>query len=121
MTDIRLKTIREKMGMNMREFSNFLGVKYTTYVGYENGAREPGTDFLSQVAKVCGTTTDYILGLTDEDRMLPQPETISYTGTTDPLRIILSEAEYDMLRAYQAADDRARADALALLKAHQSI
>ena len=114
----RLKKIREKMGMNMREFSNFLGVKYTTYAGYENGSREPGSDFLALVANYCNTTTDYILGLSDSDGMLPQPQIVSFTGE-DPLRMLLSEAEFAMLRAFQAADDRAREDALAVLKAHQ--
>lgn len=115
----RLKLIREKMNMNMREFSNFLGVKYTTYVGYENGSREPGSDFLAQVANCCHTTTDYILGLTDEDSMLPPAKLIDYAEAQEMLRIVLTEEEYAMLRAYQAADDRAREDALALLKAHQ--
>lgn len=114
----RLKKIREKMDMNMREFSNFLGVKYTTYVGYENGSREPGSDFLAQVANCCNTTTDYILGLTDDDGMLPPAQIIDFAEAQEQLRIILTEEEYAMLRAFQAADDRARADALAILKAH---
>lgn len=114
----RLKQIREKMGMNMREFSNFLGVKYTTYVGYENGSREPGSDFLAQVANYCHTTTDYILGLTDEDGMLPPAKIIDYAEAQEMLRIVLSEEEYAMLRAYQAADDRARKDAYMILKAN---
>ena len=115
----RLKRIREKMGMNMREFARYLDVKYTTYAGYENGSREPGSDFLTLVAKSCGTTTDYILGLTDHDGMLPQPQIISFTGEEEPLRTILTEPEYAMLRAFQAADDRAREDAMCILNAHK--
>lgn len=116
----RLQAIRNKMGFNMREFANFLGMKYTTYVGYENGSREPGSDFLVLVARLCGTTTDYILGLTDSDGMLPQPEIRSFTGTEDPIRTMLSEPEYAMLQAYQTADERAREDALRILKAHRA-
>lgn len=115
----RLKKIRERMGMNMRAFSGFLGVKYTTYAGYENGSREPGSDFLALVATQCSTTTDYILGLSDEDGLPPAPQVLSYEDAQSQLRMILTEDEYAMLRAYQAADDRARGDALALLKAHQ--
>lgn len=118
MINERLKQIREKMGMNMREFARFLDVKYTTYTGYENGSREPGSDFLALVAKYCQTTTDYILGLTDDDEMLPQPQIMSFTGE-DPLKMMLGADEYAMLRAFQKADDRARADALTLLEAHQ--
>lgn len=113
----RLKRLREKMGMNMREFSAFLNVKYTTYAGYENGSREPGSDFLALVANRCSTTTDYILGLTEEDG-LPQAQVIGYQDAQDKLRVILTEEEYAMLRAFQAADDRAREDAAVLLKAH---
>ena len=113
----RLKKIREKTGMNMTEFARFMNVKYTTYAGYENGSREPGYEFLILIAKYCHTTTDYILGLTDQDGMLPQPTLISYTGT-DPLRAMLAEEEYAMLRAFRSADERARNDALQLLSAH---
>ena len=117
MMNERLKKIREKMGLNMREFARFLDVKYTTYAGYENGSREPGADFLVMTARLCQTTTDYILGMTDDDGMPPQPEILSATGE-DPLRMMLTEAEYAMLHAFQSADNRAREDALALLEAH---
>lgn len=58
--------------MNKKEFSAFLNTKYTTYVGYENGTREPGSDFLSMVANKCNTTTDYLLGITDNPRPFPK-------------------------------------------------
>lgn len=114
----RLKAIREKMGMNMREFARFLDVKYTTYVGYENGAREPGGDFLTHLARLCGTTTDYLLGLTEADGLPPQPVIISVTGTEDPLRTMLPEAEYALLTLWRTADARAREDAMMVLQAH---
>lgn len=114
----RLKYIREKMGMNMREFSTYLGIKYTTYAGYENGSREPGYDFIVLVANYCNTTADFILGLTEQDHIPPKPEIISFTGE-NPLKVFLSEAEYQMLIAFQAADDRAQKDALALLLTHK--
>lgn len=114
----RLKAVREKMGMNMREFARLLDVKYTTYVGYENGSREPGGEFLTHLARVCGTTADYLLGLTEEDGMLPQPVILSVNGTEDPLRLMLPEAEYALLTLWRAADARAREDALQLLRAH---
>ena len=42
----KLKEIRERTGMNKKEFAEYIGVKYTTYNGYETGAREPASDFL---------------------------------------------------------------------------
>lgn len=62
----RLKELRESTSMNRKEFAAFLNIKYTTYIGYENGSREPGSDFLALVATKLGTTTDYILMLTDD-------------------------------------------------------
>ena len=61
----RLQELRESVRMNKKEFAAFLGIPYTTYIGYENGSREPGSDFLIHVARKLNTTTDYILRLTD--------------------------------------------------------
>ena len=47
----RLKMLRESLSMNKKEFANYLGVKYTTYNGYETGAREPASDFLIKISK----------------------------------------------------------------------
>ena len=62
----KLKEIRENIGMNKKEFANCIGIKYTTYNGYETGAREPDSDFLILIAKKFDVSTDYILGLRDE-------------------------------------------------------
>ena len=47
----KLKEIRENIGMNKKEFANCIGIKYTTYNGYETGAREPDSDFLILIAQ----------------------------------------------------------------------
>nr|DAH03570.1 MAG TPA: Repressor protein CI [Caudoviricetes sp.] len=65
-----LKEIREKTGMNKKEFANYIGVKYTTYNGYETGAREPASDFLILISKMFDVSVDYIVGLTDEAEVL---------------------------------------------------
>lgn len=65
-----LKEIREKTGMNKKEFANYIGVKYTTYNGYETGAREPASDFLILISKMFDVSVDYIVGLTDESEVL---------------------------------------------------
>ena len=58
-----LKSIREDMNMNKREFADYLGIKYTTYNGYETGSRNPDLDFIILIAKKCNLSADYILGL----------------------------------------------------------
>ena len=34
---------------------------------YENGAREPGLDFVCRACRYFGVSADYLLGLADED------------------------------------------------------
>lgn len=60
-----LKSLREEKGLNMKEVSRLLGIPYTTYVGYEKGQREPGSDVLIQLADFYNTTVDYVLGATN--------------------------------------------------------
>lgn len=72
MIEDKLRELREQTGMNKKEFSEFLGVKYTTYNGYETGAREPGSDFLKLVSAKFDVSIDYLLGLQDKKEILHQ-------------------------------------------------
>ena len=62
----KLKEIRERTGMNKKEFASFIGIKYTTYNNYETGEREPGSDFLILISQKFDVSIDYILGLQGE-------------------------------------------------------
>lgn len=64
----RLVEAREFNGYNRKQFAEALGIPYRTITNYENGAREPGSDYLTKVADFCGCTTDWLLGLTDNAR-----------------------------------------------------
>ncbi len=66
----KLKEIREKTGMNKKEFADYIGIKYTTYNGYETGAREPASDFLILISTKFDVSIDYILGLQTEKEIL---------------------------------------------------
>ena len=66
----RLKEIREKTGMNKKEFADYIGLKYTTYNNYETGAREPASDFLILISTKFDVSIDYILGLQTEKEVL---------------------------------------------------
>lgn len=61
----RLKILREEKGLTKKEVANSLEMPYTTYVNYENGSREPGSDFLIEVSKYYNVTIDYIIGISD--------------------------------------------------------
>lgn len=62
----KLKEIREKTGMNKKEFAHYIGIKYTTYNNYETEAREPASDFLTLISKKFDVSIDYLLGLKED-------------------------------------------------------
>jgi len=64
----RLVETREFNGYNRKQFAERLQMSYRTITNYENGSREPGSDYLAKVADVCGCTTDWLLGLSDDAR-----------------------------------------------------
>lgn len=57
-----LKAFRQSLDMSQKEFAASLGIGYTTYNGYETGAREPKSDFWIAIAKKYGVTIDYLMG-----------------------------------------------------------
>ena len=63
---MRIKDLREDSDITQQEIANFLHIKQNTYSQYENGHRQLPIDFLIALAKYYNTSTDYILGLTDE-------------------------------------------------------
>ena len=64
----RLVRAREFIGYNRKAFADALGMSYRTVTNYENGSREPGHDYVIEVADFCGCTTDWLLGLSDDPR-----------------------------------------------------
>ena len=70
----RIKNLREKKGINMREASRLLGMPYTTYVNYEKGLREPTSEVLIQLANFYNTSVDYIVGRSALDSTAIHPE-----------------------------------------------
>jgi len=74
----RIKELREEAGMNMREAAKKLGLKYSTYVNYEKGFREPNSETLVEIADLYHVSVDFLLGLNlrnDRPRsIVPIPE-----------------------------------------------
>ena len=62
----RIKDLREDSDYTQKYVSDYLGMKQPQYSRYENGYRDLPTDVLISLAKLYKTTTDYILGLSDE-------------------------------------------------------
>lgn len=93
MTD-RLIEAREKKGYNRKQFAEMLGIPYRTITNYENGSREPGCVYLSNVADICGVTVDWLLGLTDK---------------TEPPRSVRIDPVFDVLKGnYENLNEEGR-------------
>lgn len=62
----RLKDLREDHDLSQQNVADFLGMKQSQYSRYERGLRDIPTDILIRLAKFYNTSTDYILGLTND-------------------------------------------------------
>ncbi len=54
------------MDLTQKQIADYLNVKQNTYSQYENGQRQLPLQSLIALARYYKTSTDYILGLTDE-------------------------------------------------------
>ena len=63
---MRIKDLREDNDITQKELAAYLHIKQNTYSQYENGQRQLPIEVLIALAKYYKTSTDYILGLTEE-------------------------------------------------------
>lgn len=61
----RLKDLREDRDLSQQYVAEYLRMKQPQYSRYERGLRDVPTDILIKLAKLYNTSTDYILGLTN--------------------------------------------------------
>ncbi len=64
----RLKDLREDHDLVQKEIASFLSIDQRVYSNYETGKREIPTRFVIALAKFYKTSTDYILGLTNNPK-----------------------------------------------------
>lgn len=62
----RIRDLREDSDLTQQQVSERLGMKQSQYSLYERGHRDIPTDILIKLAFLYGTSTDYLLGVTDE-------------------------------------------------------
>ena len=68
----RLKEIREDRDLLQSDIAEVLNVSQVAYSYYEIGKRQLPIDILKKLAIFYGTSTDYLLGLTDERKPYPK-------------------------------------------------
>lgn len=97
----RLKELRKSANMNQTELGEKIGKAKSTIAGYEKGFRKPKLEDINRFAEIFHTSTDFILGLTDDrtpkepskdiERILKEPD-YHYKGrklTNDDLDVLL--------------------------------
>lgn len=62
-----LRMYRERLGINAKDFAAQLGIKYTTYAGYETQGREPKYDILCKISAALNVSIDDLIGHTEHD------------------------------------------------------
>lgn len=65
---MRIKDLREDRDLTQKEIAAYLHIRQNTYSQYENGQRQLPIDCLIALALFYNTSTDYILGLTEEQK-----------------------------------------------------
>ena len=63
---MRIKDLREDADITQKQLAEFLNIKQNTYSQYENGQRQIPIDALIALARYYRTSTDYLLGLTEQ-------------------------------------------------------
>ena len=64
----RVRELREDHDLTQREVAAELKMSQPQYFRYEQGYRDLPTDILAALARLYNTSTDYILGLTDDPK-----------------------------------------------------
>ena len=97
---MELKKIRTQKGLTQQAVADGIQCSTTVYARYERGEREPSIEMLLRLSAFFDVTVDYLLG--NETAMS------SFT-----------KYEMDLVMAAREADDRAREDALNMLRSHR--
>ena len=58
----RLRELRENAGLSQTDVAKYLKITRQAYNHYETGKRTPDPKAISELAKLFGVTTDYLLG-----------------------------------------------------------
>jgi len=90
----RIREARAAKGWTQAELAERAGVTQQAIQRYEVGTREPRASALVGIAKACGVSISYLLGIAEEGGTAP--ETLTYD-------------EQRLVHLYRMCDDRGRA------------
>lgn len=67
----RIRDLREDADLRQQDLADYLQCTQVSYSHYELGKRDIPTEVLVRLTRFYKTSTDYLLGLTDERRPYP--------------------------------------------------
>lgn len=67
--NFKIKEARERVGLTQKELADSLGIKPSTFNGYEKGSHDPKSEILKQIAIKCKTSVDFLLGI-EQDKII---------------------------------------------------
>ncbi len=70
----RLLTLLQKQGMTQKELADKINTTEATLSRYVSGSREPKADMLANIATALHTTSDYLLGIEQDEFDFPRVE-----------------------------------------------
>lgn len=59
----RIKSLRERANLTQSEIARQLGISRSGVNAWEMGLSVPSTQYIVELAKKCGVSTDYLLGM----------------------------------------------------------
>lgn len=90
----RVEKLRERQGLTIVELSQKLGVGTNTIWRWMHGKSQPNAIRLAELAEALNTSSNYLLGATDDPTPLPLTKTD------------ITQKEYRLLDAYRRGDLR---------------
>ena len=80
----RIAELRKSAGEKQEDLAEVLGCNRGSLANYETGKRTPDVETIIKIAQHYGTTTDYILGMTDtKENDTTMQKICNYTGLSD--------------------------------------
>lgn len=101
---LRLRELRKKCGLTMKELGATLGVAESTISQYETGKRQPDYEMLLRLSELFGVSVDYLLGVEEKEKA---PAEDSKRITDDDIKFALfggsgeiTDAMYEEVRSF---------------------
>ena len=89
----RIKEARVAAQLTQKQLADMLGIKDATLSGYETGAHDPKSNMLADIARICNTTVDYLLGIDrhfDDTGLDIEKQPVTLDGLAEDERRFLS-------------------------------